>query len=118
MTDSNAFPSPFAEPERYEGRPLLLLIENWILDCIGELEADKQPQMQEAVSTAFHSEGPWRETFPDLLDLDVAIEKEFRQLWEEHRDQENSDGTLVTPVQFAKLIADENFVEFFEDDEA
>jgi hypothetical protein len=31
-----------AEPERYSGRPLLIVLENYVLDCIGELGPDKQ----------------------------------------------------------------------------
>jgi hypothetical protein len=30
-------PSAEAEPERYKGRPLLVILENYILDCIGAI---------------------------------------------------------------------------------
>ena len=36
-------PTAEAEMDRYEQRPLLLVLENYILDCIGELEPEKHP---------------------------------------------------------------------------
>ena len=34
-------PSAEVEPERYRGRPLLVVLENYILAAIGELPAEK-----------------------------------------------------------------------------
>ena len=40
-----ALPSVALEPQRYGDRPLLIVLENYVLDCIGELAADKRDDM-------------------------------------------------------------------------
>ena len=48
-------PSPHAEPERYQGRPLLVVLENYVLDCIGKLppgSSDRLTQMMQQVGRA------------------------------------------------------------------
>ena len=38
---------------RYTGRPLLILLENYVLDCIGALSPAKQAAMQVAVRRVY-----------------------------------------------------------------
>jgi NHL repeat len=42
QTSSTELPSSSLQPERYEGRPLILILDNYILDCIEELAPNKQ----------------------------------------------------------------------------
>jgi len=43
-TPEPALPSPRAEPDRYKGRPLLIILENYVLSCIGHLTAEEEPE--------------------------------------------------------------------------
>jgi hypothetical protein len=54
-----SIPSPYAEPERYKGRPLLIILENYVLDCIGELPPDKQALARSTVQRVFGGGDDW-----------------------------------------------------------
>ena len=41
------------EPERYAVRPLLIILENYILDCIGELPPPRQAGLRAIVQRVF-----------------------------------------------------------------
>ncbi len=102
-------PSAEPEPERYKDRPLLLLLENFVLDCIGVLPEENQPRMQEVVSQAFENDGPWQETLCSSLEFDPEIAGEIRKRWEGSQELARENGFEIHPVQFAKMCVDENF---------
>ena len=50
---TSVLPRAKAEPERYRGRPLLILLENYVLDSIGELPPEKQQGVAHIVAQVF-----------------------------------------------------------------
>ena len=51
-----------AEMDRYEDRPLLLVLENYILDAIGSLEVEKNAGITTLIRKIFGGDGDWRKT--------------------------------------------------------
>jgi hypothetical protein len=102
-------PSAEPEPQRYTGRPLLVLLENYVLDTVGELDRHAQSRVAAAVRQAFGGGKDWRATFRRQLGLDDGLDLELAELWEERRDQARAEGHPLHPVQFAKMVADEFF---------
>jgi hypothetical protein len=69
---NNAKPVPSAEvePDRYKGRPLLIVMENYVLDGIGKLTPDKQEGIRKIVArvrmftTSHHKEAIQDSCYP------------------------------------------------------
>ncbi|WP_166826152.1 hypothetical protein [Thalassoroseus pseudoceratinae] len=106
----DVWPSAEPDPQRYANRPLLILLENYILDTIGELDEPTERQVAQAVRTAFGGKKDWRTTFRNQLGLDEMIDVEIYELWEKFRD-EKADSAAVEPIQYAKFIADVSFAD-------
>ena len=102
-------PSNCAEPERYEGRPLLVILENYVLDTIGALSAEQSCKMQGIVERVWP--GPdWRDTVRKTLNLKPAMDDSIRKLWETSKvTSKSASAPELTPVQFAKMLVDKNF---------
>ena len=102
-----ALPSAEAEPSRYKGRPLLILLENYVLACIGELPPDSN--VAAVVQKAFGGGDDWMQTLREKLDLNSAIDEAIREMWTKNQAIAKEHKEQLHPVQFAKLVADSNF---------
>jgi hypothetical protein len=107
-------PSAEAEPARYEGRPLLILLENYVLDLIGEIPANKQQGLREITQKVFGGGDDWRATMRQTLHLEPAIDENILALWRRNQEIAANAHTNINPIQFAKMIADTNFAPFLE----
>jgi len=104
-------PSAEVEPERYRGRPILAVVENYILAAIGEVPADDQ-EMRTIVRNVFGGGDDWMATIRHVFDLRDSIEGNLRVMWAKNREMARAQGVTLHPVQFAKMVADENFAPF------
>ena len=104
-------PSAFAEPERYTGRPLVLVLENYVLDVIGELEQEKQEGIARLVAAVFGGGDDWRKTVRQQLRLEDAIDNAFREMWRQNQQIAAANNVVLHPVQFAKMVVDKNFAD-------
>jgi hypothetical protein len=102
-----SLPSAEAEPVRYKGRPLLILIENYVLACIGELPPDSN--IAAVVQKAFGGGDDWMQTLREKLELNAAIDESIRAMWLNNQAIAEEQKVQLHPVQFAKLVADRNF---------
>jgi hypothetical protein len=107
-------PSSNLEPDRYEGRPLILILDNYVLDCIGELPSDKKALITTIVQKAFGGGSDWKKTVRGLLQLSDSIEDNIRSLWTENKKIAAQNNSELHPVQFAKMIVDDNFAELID----
>jgi hypothetical protein len=107
-------PTSNLEPERYEGRPLILILDNYILDSIGELPSDKKALITSIVQKVFGGGADWKKTVRDVLQLSETIEDNIRSLWAENKKIAAQNNAELHPVQFAKMIVDDNFAEFID----
>jgi hypothetical protein len=113
-TSSTELPSSSLEPERYEGRPLILILDNYVLDCIGELPSNKQALITTLVQKVFGGGADWKKTVREVLQLSESIEDNIRSLWIQNREIAAQNNSELHPVQFAKMIVDDNFADFID----
>jgi hypothetical protein len=104
-------PSPHAEPERYQGRPLLVVLENYVLDCIGKLPPGGSERLSSLMQQALGGGPDWKQTLRDMLHLDPSLDGELCKLWTTNEALARQQGIELHPVQFAKMVVDENFAE-------
>lgn len=107
-------PSGEAEPERYKDRPLLIVLEQYVLHCIGEGGEDSAKKMVAIVQRVWGGNENWQQTVRNTLRLDPNIDDSIRDLWKRNQEIARKNNTQLHPVQFAKMIADSNFAPLLE----
>ncbi len=63
--------------DRYEGRPLLILLENYVLSCIGCLPEEKVPALTGVVQKVYGGGDDWKATLRSTLNLEDALDDEL-----------------------------------------
>ena len=107
-------PSAESEPDRYQGRPMLIILENYVLGCIGNLTAENEARMATVVQRVWPGEGDWKEKVRRALHLEETTDENLRELWSRNSAIARQNGQDLHPVQFAKMIADTNFAPLLE----
>jgi hypothetical protein len=98
---------------RYAGRPLLVLIENYVLSCIGCLTSDKEEKMLKLVQKAYGGGEDWKRTLRPVLLFEDSIDEDLRQMWESNKQLARASQTQFEPEDFARAVADKNFGHLF-----
>jgi hypothetical protein len=102
-------PRVFAEPERYQGRPLLVLLENYVLDVIGELAPERRQGVLAITQRVFGGAEDWRATLRSTLHLSDGLDANLLDMWARNQEIAREAGIHLHPIQFAKMVADTNF---------
>src|SRR5262249_14410700 len=102
-------PSADAEPERYQGRPLVLVLENYVLDCIGELAPERAEKVAAVVQQVFGGDGDWKQTIRTQLRIADSLDHSLREMWVRNQEIARENAYDLHPVQFAKMVVDKNF---------
>jgi hypothetical protein len=95
--------------DRYAGKPLLILLDNYVLDCIGALSADKQTKIQIAVQRVYGGGNDWKATLRARLMLGDSLDDSLRQMWANNQQIARQTGRTLSPEEFAVMIVDQNF---------
>jgi hypothetical protein len=102
-------PSADPEPERYHRRPLVLVLESYVLDCIGELPADRSETVAELVQSVFGGDRDWKRTIRQQLRIPDTLDDSLRDMWARNQEIARENTYDLHPVQFAKMVVDKNF---------
>lgn len=105
---------PILETPRYKGKPLLLLLENYVLDCIGCLPPDRQEKTSTAIRRIYGGGEDWKGTLRGVLELNDTVDETLRQMWRKNQQIAREANVLLQPHEFAMMVVDENFGSFFE----
>jgi hypothetical protein len=92
---------------RYKGRPLLRLLDCYVLAVIGYLEPQMETQVAELVARYWGRTGDWKETLITGVGLPGTMTQSIADLW-----REQSAGT--DPLRFALQVSNDNFVELID----
>ena len=102
-------PSLQPEPDRYEGRPLILVLDNYVLATLGQLSEDQEAGTADLVRQVFGGGPDWRSTVRATLGLGPGFDDEIRSLFERNRAVAKRLGDELHAVHFAKKVVDESF---------
>lgn len=105
-------PSPTTD--RYNGRPLLILLENYVLSAIGNLTPDKEQLAASATQRVFGGDADWRSTLRGTLHLGDSLDESLRQMWATNQQRAQQAGVTLAPEEFARMVADQNFAHLIE----
>ncbi|MEM7674602.1 MAG: hypothetical protein AAF449_01225 [Myxococcota bacterium] len=94
--------------------PLVRLLENYVLDAIGELSAEDAAQSAALVRAVFKTRAPWRSVVEEQFGLVEELGEQLCALWAQNREVAASHGTQLAARDFAILVVDENFSDTLE----
>jgi hypothetical protein len=105
---------PTPSNSRYHGKPLLRLLECYVLWSIGQLGEKEQsilkamtPKLQAIYSTS----GEWQQIIEKAAALKPELPESIRQLWARNTHTAQQSGSTLSPQHFAEMFVDQNIVD-------
>jgi hypothetical protein len=97
--------------ERYASRPLLRLLDDYVLDVIGALPEETHPVLLEVVRLAYPDTPghTWREVLEKELGLEPDLKRRILSMWRDYQQLMAGQGETADPSEFALSFVDENF---------
>lgn len=98
---------------RYAGKPLLRLVDSYVLDAIGHLppEVDaKMTEMEPRYREMFSDTGTWREMVAKQMKFPKGLQGAIREIWDKGRVRFIAEqGHEPDPGQFTQSFVDSKF---------
>ena len=88
---------------RYEGRPLLRLLDSYVMAITGNLDSDTEARVAKVVKATFGGGPDWMATLREVVHLPDDMDQRIQKPW-----QSQSPG--VDPRMFAVAVSNETFV--------
>lgn len=97
---------------RYDGKPLLRLLELYVLMAIEELPpADRQTleSMAPKLLALYGGNGEWHEAIAAAIQMPSDMPAAIRDMWARNLEIARANGVTLHPQVFAEMFVDENF---------
>jgi hypothetical protein len=99
------------QSDRYAGKPLLKLVDSFVLKCIGELEASSEAKLREMepkLRQVYNCSGTWEEIIMSQLHFSPEIRTAIRDLWLKNQAIAKQHRVTLTPMQFVEMFVEKN----------
>jgi hypothetical protein len=96
---------------RYEGKPLLRLLECYVLDTIGQLaptDRSNLERMTPKLQAVYKLDGDWRSIVSQVMNFPGTLDDNIKSLWGRNRELASKHGEELLAEDFARMIVDEN----------
>ena len=100
------------EGTRYEGKPLLRLLELYVLWSIDQLPrewAEVLERMTPQLHRTWNCNGSWQECIALVMNFPPEMPDLIGQRWSHNRDLAGQGGHVLDPNDFAAMFVDANF---------
>jgi hypothetical protein len=97
---------------RYDGKPLLRLIELFAIDAIGELQpqdAANLEAMTPKLQQLYRTTGDWRAAISAAMAFPDSMPEAIRSMWAKNQQIAIQNGTTLSAEEFAVMFVDSNF---------
>jgi hypothetical protein len=101
-------------PDRYQDRPLLRLLDCYILDVIGELPVQQKEvleKLEPRLHEVFGSTGNWREIVEEQMAFLPSVALGIESVWAGFQANEQRLGRKPSPAEFVREFVSQNFPE-------
>lgn len=99
--------------DRYAGKPFLRLLDSYVLDAIGHLDADAQAnltRLEPKFHKAFNTPGDWRTIVETVMKFPTGMPGAIREVWEKGRIKfVEMNKQEPDPAEFTQIFVDNNF---------
>jgi hypothetical protein len=103
MDSADGTRKPAIDDRRYEGRPLLRLLDCYVLALTGHLDPAMETMVAEMVQSKFSGGWDWKATLRETINLPPDMDERIRALW-------RSQPAGTDPLRFALAVSDDNFL--------
>ena len=97
---------------RYEGKPMLRLIELYVLSAIGHLKDSDRVALEGMAPTLRRTLAPgnsWDEIVSAQMEFSIGMSDAVRSNWERWQKHREGRGEPIDPEIFARVFADQLF---------
>ena len=97
--------------DRYEGKPLLRLLEMYVMWCIDELSDEGLAAMEEMtphLQRVYQQTGTWQAILESVMDLPPNTPDEIRAVWKTAQDGGAAANVPIPAATFAQMFVDRN----------
>jgi hypothetical protein len=98
---------------RYQGKPLLRLLECYVLWAIDQLSAKDMQQLTEMtpkLQSIYNARGSWQKIIAGVMEFPAEMPGKVRALWIKNSEIARQSGAILTPQEFAEMFVDQNLV--------
>ena len=102
-----------ATGSRYQEKPLLRLLECYVLWAIDQLPAEDALLMEDMtpkLEQIYSVRGTWREIIEMVMELPPSMPVAIRDLWAKNTAIAQAKNLHLSPQQFAEMFVDQNLV--------
>jgi hypothetical protein len=100
-----------SNPTRYQGKPMLRLLECYTLHAIGSL-GEKEEAALAAMTPKLHAiykvEGTWREVIEKVMELPQNMPELICDMWTKNKKIAEENRLALAPQEFAGMFVDAN----------
>ena len=100
--------------DRYDGKPLLRLLELYVLRALDQLpsvEEDALNHMAPKLQAVFGGNGQWHEAVAAAVHMPADMPQQIRDMWGKNLEIARTNNVPpLTPQKFAEMFVDENLV--------
>ena len=89
--------------QRYQGRPLLRLLDSYVLAITGNLAPELEARVAEIVQRTFGGNSDWKTTLRETVKLPPDMEDRIQALW-------GMQPVGTDPLIFSLAVSDDNFL--------
>lgn len=98
-------------PSRYTGKPLLRLLELYVLNALDQLSADELQHLATLapkLARTYKRAGTWVEILSAEMELPSHLPDLIRKMWARNQDIAKLNGAVLTAQEFAEMFVDNN----------
>ncbi|RWC28207.1 hypothetical protein [Mesorhizobium sp.] len=99
---------------RYDGQPLLRLLELYVLWAIGELSQESEDglkKMAPKLQSIYGGDGQWHDAIAKSMHMPEGMPAAIRDMWARNLKIAHDNNVTLTPQQFAEMFVDNNFAD-------
>ena len=99
---------------RYQGKPLLRLLEFYVLKAIGELSRESEESlnaMAPKLQAIYGGDGRWEDAIARAIHMPDTMPQAIRDMWSRNLKIARDNNLTLTPQQFAEMFVDNNFAD-------
>jgi hypothetical protein len=97
--------------DRYAGKPLLRLVDAFVLKSIGELDSATEAglrEMEPKLRQIYGCDGSWDDIVISVLHFGPDIRTSIHDLWLENQAIARRHQVTLTPMQFVEMFVEKN----------
>jgi hypothetical protein len=98
---------------RYQDKPLLRLLECFVLKAINELsvaDAENLRLMQPKLAQIYGEQGSWDQIIAATMHFPENMPTLIREMWDRNQAIAKQQNATLSPQQFAEMFVDQNLV--------